>query len=256
MPLKDSRKYDNNSGYTNAIKFSSLSVATAFILIIEIGGRFLLNKIFALATPFSNIEKILILRIFEITFIMGVAIYYKSDFEKIFGFKGQNLRKGVKTGLLWSFYFGIAAIVGAFMILSITRKNPLLFFNSPLFSNLLSNSSPDNKQFEVAIFMFTGCIVSPFAEELFFRGFIYSFFRKYGVTAALIISTSIFLLCHISGSKSIQLSLIIPFIGGIIFALSYEYSKSLAAPIIIHTLGNTAIFTINLFLIWLFSEYL
>ncbi|MBF0378421.1 MAG: CPBP family intramembrane metalloprotease [Desulfamplus sp.] len=249
MPLKESENYDNSGIYNNSIKFSSLSVATAFILIIEIGGRFLLNKIFALATPFSTIEKILILRIFQITFIICITIYYKYDFEKIFGFKGPTLKKGLRTGLLWSFYFGIAAIVGAFMILYITRKNPLLFFNSPLVSNLLSSSSPNSKQFEVAIFMFTGCIVSPFAEELFFRGFIYSFFRKYGVTAALIISTSIFLLCHISGSNSINSALVIPFIGGIIFALSYEYSKSLVSPIIIHSLGNTALFTINLLLI-------
>ncbi|MBF0572198.1 MAG: CPBP family intramembrane metalloprotease [Desulfamplus sp.] len=250
MPLKESENYDNNGVYTNAIKFSYLYIAATAVLIIETGGRFLLNKIFTLATPFSTIEKILILRIFQITFIIGITIYCKFDSENLFGFKGQSLKKGFRTGLLLSFYFAIAAIVGAFIVLSITQKNPLLFLRTPLVYNLFSSSNPSSKQFEVAIFMFTGCIVSPFAEELFFRGFVYSSFRKYGVITALIISTSIFLLCHISGSNSINSTLIIPFIGGIIFALSYESSKSLLAPIIIHALGNTAIFTINLLLIW------
>jgi|LGVF01.1.fsa_nt_gb hypothetical protein len=34
--------------------------------------------------------------------------------------------------------------------------------------------------------------------------------------------------------------------GGILFAVAYETSGSLAAPIVIHVLGNLAIFTVSL----------
>ena len=35
-------------------------------------------------------------------------------------------------------------------------------------------------------------------------------------------------------------------VGGLVFALAYEYSGSLLAPILIHALGNLAIFSLAL----------
>lgn len=219
----------------NTIKFNSLIIAFAILAICETGGGMILKNIFTLST----IGTIFMLRIFETGFLIVIAITSELGFWDRGVF--QHLETGIRTGLIWSFCFAVAALTGGILILFTTQTNPLLVFKSPLISSLNTG-----KAFERTLFMFTGCIVSPFAEELFFRGFVYSFFRKYGFAAALFISTFAFGLCHISGSNAIDTTLFIPLTGGFIFALSYEYSKSLAAPVIIHILGNTAIFALSL----------
>ena len=87
------------------------------------------------------------------------------------------------------------------------------------------------------LFLFTACFLSPIAEELFFRGFCYSYLRRFTRIPAIVLSSFLFAFCHLS-SGSLP---IIPFLGGLVFAAAFEYSKSLAAPLMIHILGNTAI---------------
>ncbi|MGD9179205.1 MAG: CPBP family intramembrane metalloprotease, partial [Desulfobacterales bacterium] len=87
-------------------------------------------------------------------------------------------------------------------------------------------------------------LIGPLAEEIFFRGILYGFFRKWGVPTAILLSTLFFVLSHTHTSGSI-----IPvtqLIGGILFAISYEVEKNLLVPITIHCLGNLAIFTLAL----------
>jgi hypothetical protein len=84
--------------------------------------------------------------------------------------------------------------------------------------------------------------VAPIAEEVFFRGILYGFLRRWGVLLALILTTAIFVLAHpvFPGIPVTQM------VGGIIFALAYEIEGNLMAPITIHVLGNMAIFTLSL----------
>jgi len=91
-------------------------------------------------------------------------------------------------------------------------------------------------------FMITGGVIGPVAEEVVFRGLIYSFLRRWGVLAALIGSTALFVLAHplTSGIPMPQI------VGGLVFALSYEASKSLLTPMVIHILGNLALFAVGL----------
>ncbi len=68
------------------------------------------------------------------------------------------------------------------------------------------------------------------------------FLIVFGVLAALILSSVIFVFAH-------SISSIIPLpqiVGGIIFAIAYEKEGSLIVPITIHILGNMAIFTLSL----------
>ena len=220
----------------NNIKLNSLLTATAIVVICEAGG----GSILRIMATLSTIETVLVLRTVEIPLMAVVMILSKSDCPNPCSF--NHLKKGVITGLVWSFYFAVAALIGGVVILFTTKTNPFLLFNSPIVSNL-----NHKKTFDLAIFLITGCIISPVAEELFFRGFVYSFVRKYGVMYAITISTLIFVLPHISGGNAIIApNLFIPLTGGFVFALSYEYSKSLAAPVIIHILGNSSIFTLHL----------
>ena len=98
------------------------------------------------------------------------------------------------------------------------------------------------KASEIALFFIVGGVIGPIAEELFFRGILYSFLRRWGVLAALLISTTVFVFAHPFFPK-IPITQIV---GGIVFALAYETEKNLMAPIVIHVLGNMAIFTLSL----------
>jgi hypothetical protein len=92
--------------------------------------------------------------------------------------------------------------------------------------------------------LLVGVLIGPLAEEIFFRGILYGFFRKWGVPTAILLSTLLFVLSHTHTSGSI-----IPvtqLIGGILLAISYEVEKNLLVPIAIHCLGNLAIFTLAL----------
>ena len=90
------------------------------------------------------------------------------------------------------------------------------------------------------MFFILGGFFAPLAEEIFFRGILYGFFRKWGISTAIIVSTLLFVLPHTSG-HTLPITQII---GGILFAVSYEVEKNLLVPITIHSLGNLAIFTI------------
>jgi hypothetical protein len=64
---------------------------------------------------------------------------------------------------------------------------------------------------------------------------------------ALLVSTLLFVFSHpLTGG--------LPFpqlVGSIVFCLAYERSGSLLAPLMIHMLGNTAIFSVSLAVQWL-----
>ena len=88
-----------------------------------------------------------------------------------------------------------------------------------------------------------GGIISPVAEEIFFRGMLYGYFRRWGIWAALLLSTVVFVMAHAIFHR-VPLPQIV---GGILFALAYEKEKNLMVPMTIHVLGNLAIFAIALF---------
>jgi membrane protease YdiL (CAAX protease family) len=87
-----------------------------------------------------------------------------------------------------------------------------------------------------------GGIISPVVEEIFFRGILFGFFRRWGATTAVVLSTILFVLPHLKrGAIPVT-----QMVGGVVFAAAYEKEKSLAAPIIIHSLGNLSIFSLSL----------
>ena len=49
-------------------------------------------------------------------------------------------------------------------------------------------------------FFVVGAIVAPVAEEVFFRGVLYGFFRRWGAFIAVVISTVLFVIAHPIGS--------------------------------------------------------
>jgi membrane protease YdiL (CAAX protease family) len=84
------------------------------------------------------------------------------------------------------------------------------------------------------LFFFVSVVMAPIVEEMFFRGFMFKGFRqKYGVKAALIVSSLMFALSHF------QLAAFLPtFLLGATLAYVYHRTDSLFPGMILHFLIN------------------
>ena len=123
---------------------------------------------------------------------------------------------------------GSIACVGLFA----AGINPLKLLNAPLPTQTMN----------LVLFFIVGGMIGPVAEEFFFRGILYGFFRRWGVVVAVFLSTLLFVLPHAIHQR-IPITQVV---GGIVFAVAYEIGGSLIVPITIHALGNLAIFTLSL----------
>jgi membrane protease YdiL (CAAX protease family) len=139
--------------------------------------------------------------------------------------------RGFARGLAWSVGAGAAAALVA-VLLAMAGLHPLTFIRA----KVAQGGS------ELLLFLLVGGLLGPVAEELFFRGLLYGFLRRWGVPTAVLISSLIFVLCH-PGSHGLRLT---QAVGGILFAAAYEVERNLLVPITIHVLGNLAIFTLSL----------
>ena len=170
-------------------------------------------------------------RIAETAGILLSVMYLGNGLGAI-GITLSTFAAGLKRGMIWSLGFGIAAAVIA-LILYFFHINPIA---------LIASGLPEKREDLILMFL-VGGIIGPVAEEVFFRGVCYGFFRRWGVILGIILTTAVFVSAHSFRSA-------FPFaqiIGGIVFALAYEIEKSLMAPITIHVTGNLAIFTLSIF---------
>jgi CAAX protease family protein len=88
---------------------------------------------------------------------------------------------------------------------------------------------------QVALAAFAVIVVAPFAEELFFRGFLYQALRRWrGVTQAILLSAAIFAISH--GAPLLFVGI---FPLGIILAYVFQRRDSLVTTITAHMAYNT-----------------
>ena len=144
---------------------------------------------------------------------------------------GRNqIISGLSRGLFWSLIFGLCTLAGmaAFYL---AGTNPISFVQTAL----------PRSGGHLVLFFVTGGLVAPVAEEVFFRGIVYAFLRRWGIPAAIIGTTLIFVALHTfrHGLPITQT------VGGIVFCAAYEKERKLMTPIVIHALGNTAIFALS-----------
>lgn len=140
------------------------------------------------------------------------------------------VKTGILRGVAWSGGFGlIAAAAGALLLAA---------GYSPV--EMIRSNIPQNHA-NIIAFMFIGGIVSPFAEELIFRGAVFGVLRRWGAFTAIIGSTLLFVLAHNKSGLPVTQTA-----GGLVFALSYEIEKNLLVPVVIHIFGNMAIFALSL----------
>ena len=203
-------------------------------LTISIAAVFAIETVFRLAIsgqPGSHLPALGIIRCLEALLLVFIAGRFEKDPNAI-GLARSKMLPGLLRGLIWSVCFGIAAGV-LFLVLFTVGINPLKLVDTPL------PSAPRR----IFIFFLVGGVIGPIGEEIFFRGIIFGFFRRWGVYAAILISTALFVMPHFDGHH-LPLTQIV---GGIVFAIAYEKEKSLMVPITIHCLGNMAIFSLAFF---------
>ena len=162
-----------------------------------------------------------ITRFVEAMLLLVVVILRGDGFIAI-GLARHQIFAGIKKGLIWSLVFG-AIVSVAVGILYTSGINPL---------NIIKVRLPD-RTLELIYFYFTGSLLAPIAEEIFFRGILYGFLRRWGIAAAISLSTLLFVLPHIA-ETSLPVTQIV---GGVVFARGsnswsalYCSSLALSAP--------------------------
>jgi membrane protease YdiL (CAAX protease family) len=210
----------------NKITLKTLAASIAAVFAVETVFRQAIS-----GQPGSHLPALGIVRCMQALCLFYIAHRFEKNPNAI-GLSVSQILPGFVRGLIWSGCFGIAA---AFLFLGLFAAgiNPLNLVNTPLPSAPL----------QIFMFFLVGGVIGPIGEEIFFRGIIFGFFRRWGVYAAILISTALFVLPHYGGHH-LPLTQIV---GGIVFAIAYEREKSLMVPVTIHCLGNIAIFSLTVF---------
>lgn len=106
----------------------------------------------------------------------------------------------------------------------------------PIPQELISGMSEDIEKSLIA-FIFAIFFVAPVVEEFVFRGLIMTKLRKHNSAIfSIVISALLFALIHIMAGGII--TMVHAFLGGLIFALGYEKTKSLFVAIVAHIFAN------------------
>ena len=210
---------------TVKIPLKTLLLCLAATFLTEIAMRFA-----ASAVAHNSMILLGTARLVEIFLIIGVVVFWGKGLPSI-GLTPSKMVKGIKRGLVWSAGFGLAA-AAASVVCRVVGVDPLFLIKTAL------PSTPG----KMALFFWVGGLVAPVAEEIFFRGVVYGFFRRWGTPLAILSSTLVFVWAHpvFPGLPITQV------VGGVVFAVAYEREKSLLSPMVIHALGNLAIFSLSL----------
>lgn len=85
-------------------------------------------------------------------------------------------------------------------------------------------------------------ILAPISEEFVFRGIIFNGLKEKGLKNAVLISSLLFMLMHLSLHQTIY-----QFLLGIVLAMIYYYTQNIFASILVHFINNTFVLLINYF---------
>ncbi|MEA3221722.1 MAG: type II CAAX endopeptidase family protein [Thermodesulfobacteriota bacterium] len=182
-----------------------------------------IELVLRLAYPLIHIEALVytfLARAIEMCVIMAFAF-------DLCGIRAGSYKKEVLIGL------GVAILFGA----SVFTADGIagIFMERGLISNLLARRPAFGGAGKPAIFFCVACIFAPFVEELFFRGLVYAWIRK-RLPIALAVLISSFLFASMHGHIHL-----VQLIGGIVFAVIFEWRDNIWPSYIIHVLANIGI---------------
>jgi len=208
----------------NRVTIASLIVSVGAVLCVEAAAGAVAVRI-----PLNPMILLGMIRVLEIALLVLTAIICGNGLASV-GLARSSAFHGFARGLLWSAGFGMSALVVHLILYAIGINGMTLI------RTRLPKSSGT-----IGLLFLIGAVLGPAAEELFFRGILYGFFRRWGAFVALTMSTLVFVIAH-PGFPLIPVTQVV---GGIVFAMAYEIEGSLMAPLTIHVLGNAAIFVLS-----------
>ncbi|MBC7334015.1 MAG: CPBP family intramembrane metalloprotease [Actinobacteria bacterium] len=165
----------------------------------------------------------------QVILMLGV-VWFFAIFWRRASFKdlGLNYYSIAKT-LWYSFLFLIVIFLISFLYVYVLKS----FFNIEAPQSKVEQLVR-NRSISANILLFVVAVVAPFCEELYFRGFLYSAFKKsWGVTGGLFLSSFLFALAHMEPYSFVPIMII-----GWILAYVFEKTKSLFPSIFLHGLYN------------------
>ena len=167
---------------------------------------------------------------------LSVFFYYKkeNEYEKI----GETIpqEKKISCGM-------VLLLVSAGVLVSLTLN--YIFLILGIIQNSENYQQVAEKQFALPLWLavlFYG-VLSPFAEEIVFRGILYRNLRRNAAQVMAILGSSI--VFGVFHGNIVQM--IYGTIMGVIMALVYERFRNLLAPILFHGAANVAVYAVSYF---------
>ncbi|MDM5154915.1 type II CAAX endopeptidase family protein [Bacillus sp. DX1.1] len=166
--------------------------------------------------------------IMAIVFLLGVYHITLKPFQLTW--KDIGLRSFTKRYWVSTIFWTITLIVLSVVVVIIMDVLGISYENSKT-ESFQTQLTPIN----FTIGFISAAVISPFYEEVFYRGFLYKWLRsRFGIAVAIAFSSLIFMLVHIPTYNTLPIN----FISGLIFAWTYERSGSIVPGIIIHGCFN------------------
>lgn len=194
-------------------------------------------------TASDQIYALASMTLFSVVFILVVlwlGFSNKKYSWESFGLKPLKIdwKKVAKVAL-----FGVALVafeVLVIYVIQLTKINIPTFRKDSTLEIIVSNNF-----FLFLIFVLVIGIIGPVIEEIYFRGILFGWFRKYFKPwVGIIVTSTIFGLLHY---KSV-LTIVAAFVYGLMFSWLYEREKSLVYPIALHMTINIAVTFANFYL--------
>mgnify|MGYP006269952159 CR=1 FL=1 len=218
------------------------------VLIIVFGGRipiyYALKNIhfFAWSPVILNFTVHLIQSLLLISLTFYFAIFKYNYSLTVFGLKKIKPVKNINYGLIGGITIWLLITIVNNLIYVITIN---IFQSKPPTQAAVKSLLNSDSLLFFLVHSLLIIVVAPITEEIFFRGFIYLYFKsKVGVQWGIISSALIFGVAHFN------LWIFLPtFIGGIILAWIYEQTDSLYPAMIAHGTWNGIIIFL-LYILW------
>lgn len=162
--------------------------------------------------------------------IAGLLVENGRTADEQFGFQRLPLAQVLKWSLL---------VCGAFIFIETPISQVWLWGMDSLHIPHPDQQSVEafrsyRKPLEIIAFMVQAVILFPMVEELFFRGFLLTFIKKYTTTwLALILSAGVFAFAHANLGAVLPLWIL-----GVILGVAYQHTGSLLLPMAIHSCWN------------------
>lgn len=182
--------------------------------------------VYAAKIRISSVASMVIIYIF-ISILPLVFIFYHAGIRRFVLSKSSYFRNA-----LWGFG-GYCAILPVIFVASVA--NQMIFQNTTISSNPVFVFFENIKTpFDYMLLLFMVVIIGPAVEEILFRGYLYTAFRKYfNFTFSILIVSFLFSFIHAD-----IFALIPIFCMGFVLSAVYEYTGSIISSFIAHALWN------------------